>query len=92
MSFSSFVMADHEVRPRRIGLLDDILSTAPQLFPYRSFLYQGTEISSRTRSGFYDCLLIALAQQENCEVLTADERFVRNVQKQYPFVRSIATY
>jgi predicted nucleic acid-binding protein len=75
-----------------LDLLDNIFSTAPQLFPYRSFLRQATEISSRTRSGFYDCLLISLAQQQNCEVLTADDRFVRNVQKEYPFVRSIATY
>jgi predicted nucleic acid-binding protein len=75
-----------------LEMLDNIFSTAPQLFPHRNFLYQAAEISSRTRSGFYDCLLISLAQQENCEVLTADDRFVRNVQKEYPFVRSIATY
>jgi predicted nucleic acid-binding protein len=75
-----------------LELLDNIFSTAPKLFPYQSFLYQATEISSRTRSSFYDCLLIPLAQQENCEVLTADDRLVRNVQKEFPFVRSIATY
>ena len=75
-----------------MGLLDDIFSSLPRMFPYRRFLYEATEISSRTRSGFYDCLLISLGQQENCEVLTADERFVRNVQNEYPFVRSIATY
>ena len=75
-----------------LELLDNIFSTAPQLFPYQSFLRQATGISSRTRSSFYDCLLISVALQENCEVLTADERFVRNVQKEYPFVRSIATF
>ena len=75
-----------------LEMLDNIFSTMPQLFPYESFLRHATEISSRTRSGFYDCLLISLAQQESCEVLTADDRFVRNVEKEYPFVRSIATY
>jgi predicted nucleic acid-binding protein len=73
-------------------LLSVVLGTAPIFIPYEPLAYEATDISSRTRSSFYDCLLLALAKHENCEVLTGDERFVRNGQTHYPFVRSISTY
>lgn len=64
-------------------LLRRVLRTAPALF---------TDISSQTRCGPWDCLYLALSEREKCELLTADEKFVRSMQRQYPFVRSIATY
>jgi predicted nucleic acid-binding protein len=69
-------------------LLADILQTPPILISHAHLLYRATDISSETRSGFFDCLYIALAEQEGCEVLTADLKLLRNVQTQYPFVRS----
>jgi predicted nucleic acid-binding protein len=73
-------------------LLSIVLGAAPVFVPYEPLTYEATDISSRTRSSFYDCLLLTLAKHENCEVMTGDEKFVRNVQQQYPFVRSISTY
>jgi predicted nucleic acid-binding protein len=72
-------------------LLGKVFGTAPALFPYRRLLYRATDISSQTRSAFYDCLYVALAEQENCEFVTADDKLVRNVQTQFPFVRSLAS-
>ena len=43
------------------------------------------------RIGFYDCLYVALAERENCELVTADDKLIRNLQKTFPFVRDLAT-
>jgi len=38
------------------------------------------EISSQFRIGAYDCLYVALAQRETCDLATADDKLVRNLQ------------
>ena len=58
-------------------LLADILSTCPRLHSYLSLLDRAAEISSHARIGVYDCLYIALAEQESCELVTADDRLTR---------------
>src|SRR5215469_9969738 len=60
--------------PQSGVLLADVLSTAPKLFSSLPFLRRAVEISSRLRVGVYDCLYVALAEQEGCELLTADVR------------------
>ena len=77
---------------KAVRLLANVLHTSPALIPHSHLLQRATTISSQTRSGLFDCIYIALTEQEGCEVLTADQKLVRNVQKQYPFVRSIDTY
>ena len=54
----------------------NILSTAPQLFAYLPFLRRTTAISSSARVGVYDCLYVALAEREGCELITADDRLM----------------
>src|SRR5438309_313376 len=67
-------------------LLAKILRTLPALHSYGKLLHRATDISSRTRSGLYDCLYVALAEREGCELVTADDKLVRNLQAQFPFV------
>ena len=43
------------------------------------------------RVGVYDCIYVALAEQEGCELVTADDRLVNNLQKQFPFIIHLAT-
>jgi predicted nucleic acid-binding protein len=69
-----------------IPFLTDILSTCPILHTYDLLLFRAAEISSRMRSGLHDCLYIALAEREGCEFVTVDDRLLRNVQKDFPFV------
>ena len=38
------------------------------------------------RCGVYDCLYIALAEREGCEFLTADDKLVKNLGAQLPYV------
>jgi len=45
-------------------LLTDILLTLPDLHPSLSLLARACELSSNMRMGVYDCLYIALAEQE----------------------------
>ena len=73
-------------------LLGDILTTPPQFHSYQSLLGRAVEISSNMRIGVYDCLYVALAEQEGCELVTADDRLVNNLQNQFPFVIHIATF
>lgn len=72
-------------------LLDDILNDLPQLYVYEPLLRRATAISSKTRAGLYDCLYVALAEQEGCELLTADDKAIKNLQPHFPFIVSLAT-
>ncbi len=69
-----------------LPLLDDILRDLPQIHPYEPLLRRATAISSQTRAGLYDCLYVALAEREGCELVTADERLLNSLGRQFPFV------
>jgi predicted nucleic acid-binding protein len=43
------------------------------------------------RIGIYDCLYVACAEEEKCELLTADDKLLKNAQQQFPFVRQLST-
>jgi predicted nucleic acid-binding protein len=72
-------------------LLQDILNTPPVLYAIDSLFYRAVEISSQTRTGFYDCLYVALAELENCELVTADDKLIHVLQRQFPFILSLAS-
>lgn len=57
--------------------LTDILDPLPELYPSFPLLLRAIELSSRGRLGVYDCLYVALAEAEQCDVVTADERLLR---------------
>ena len=67
--------------------LADVLATAPAFHPNIPLLPRATAISSDVRIGVYDCLYVALAEQEGCEMVTADMRLVRSLLRNFPFVR-----
>jgi len=69
-----------------IQLLADILITAPALHSYHPLLARAAVISSAMRVGVYDCLYVALAEQETCEFVTADDKLVKNLQSTFPFI------
>jgi predicted nucleic acid-binding protein len=77
--------------PQALTLLADVLSTCPRLHPYPPLLTRAILISSQTRIGVYDCLYVALAEREGCELLTADDRLVRALQPTFPFLTSLSS-
>jgi predicted nucleic acid-binding protein len=72
-------------------LILDILNTAPILHSVNPLYYRAVDISSRTQSGFYDCLYVALAEREHCELVTADDKLLRNLQPHFSFVVGLAS-
>ena len=41
--------------------------------------------------GVYDCLYVALAEREACELVTADTRLFNSLQPTYPFIIALAS-
>ena len=72
-------------------LFIDLMDQVPTLHSYLPLLPRAFAISSALRVGVYDCIYVALAEQEGCELVTADDRLVNNVQKQFPFVIHLTT-
>jgi predicted nucleic acid-binding protein len=71
--------------------LIDQMRTMPRLYRSVPLLPRAASISSQTRVGVYDCLYVVLADEENCEFVTADDRLIHVLQPQFPFIRSLAS-
>lgn len=68
---------------RMMGLL-------PTLFQSLPLLQRAYEISSKARIGVYDCLYVALAEREGCKLLTADQRLINSLRKEFSFLTDLA--
>lgn len=77
--------------PEGIQKLVDVLSTLATLHTYLPLLARAFEIASAARNGVYDCLYVALAEREKCEFITADDRLVKNLQGQFPFIIALSS-
>ena len=44
------------------------------------------------RVGIYDCLYVALAEQAKCDLVTADNKLIKNLQTHFPFIRELASF
>src|ERR1700686_938580 len=67
-----------------------ILTSCPKLHSYMPLMQRAIEISSQTRTAFYDCVYVALAEHEQCELVTVDDKLIDSIQKQFPFVIHLA--
>src|SRR5687767_12057995 len=56
-----------------------LASAWPDLMSYIPLIGRAMDLFSQTRSSFLDCLYIALAEQEKCDFVSADDKLVRNV-------------
>lgn len=70
--------------------LADVFTSMPDLHPYLPLLPRAFAIASRARIGVYDCLNVALAEQEGCELVTADARMMNSLRNSHPFLISLA--
>ena len=69
------------------GLLwTDVMQTAPLLAATIPLIPRAYDIASNARIGIYDCVYVALAEREKCELISADDTLVRNLQGAFPFV------
>jgi predicted nucleic acid-binding protein len=67
-----------------------VMTTAPRLEASTPLAPRAIAISSKMRVGVYDCLYVALAEQESCQLVTADEKLLKNLQPTYPFIVSLS--
>jgi predicted nucleic acid-binding protein len=63
-----------------------ILLTSPHFHSSLAMLRRAVAISSAARIGLYDCLYVALAEQERCDLVTADDKLIKNLQPRFPFI------
>ena len=68
-----------------------IVASLPVLHSHFAYVARALDISSKTRGGFYDCLYVALAEREGCDLITADDKLIRNLQARFPFIKSLAS-
>lgn len=84
-------------RQRRVSAVDGwrlwlaIMADAPALHPYLPLLPRAYAVSSAVRIGVYDCLYLALAEREGCELVTADARLA-GLKTQFPFIRELSSF
>jgi predicted nucleic acid-binding protein len=71
--------------------LNDVLSAAPALRHSSPLLIRAMEIAVSTKQAVYDCIYLALAEAEGCELVTADDQFARGLRPSYPFIVSLVT-
>lgn len=53
-----------------------LMQTRPRLHPFGALLGRAVEISSQARIGVYDCVYVALAEREQCSIVTSDGRLL----------------
>jgi predicted nucleic acid-binding protein len=73
-------------------LWQSVLADCPVLHSHIPLLERAYEIAAAARIGVYDCAYVALAERENCELATADDRLVKNLQAQFPFIRHLTAF
>jgi predicted nucleic acid-binding protein len=71
--------------------LTDAINNAPLIRAATPLLNRALNICLGTRHSVYDCLYIALAERESCELVTADDKLVRDLQPTFPFVVPLAS-
>lgn len=68
--------------------ITDLISAGITLHPSEALLQRAAEIAFTARLTASAGLYIALAEREQCQLLTADAKMVRNTWKHFPFVLS----
>ena len=78
-------------RPLGTRRLANVLHTLPALHAYLPLLPRAFQIASAARHGVFDCLYVALAEREGCELLTSDAKLVGKLHADFPFITSLAS-
>lgn len=73
-------------------LFVDFMATLPALNSSLPLLARGYAVSSSARIGVYDCVYVALAEREKCDLVTGDTRLIAALQPQFPFIKDLAAF
>jgi predicted nucleic acid-binding protein len=72
-------------------LYDEIMLDAPRFSPTIPLMARAISIARKARIAVYDCVYVALAEQEGCELITADQKVLNALQASFPFVKSLSS-
>ena len=72
------------------SLLLDIVRQTPAIHSSSQLLIRAIEVSLSTRQAVYDCIYLALAETQGCEMVSADDAFVRKMRALFPFLIRLA--
>ena len=78
--------------PEPISPYGELLAMGLRLFPTPPLVERALEIATSHRIGVYDCIYVALAEREGCDLITADDRLVRNLAPTFPFVVALDSF
>jgi predicted nucleic acid-binding protein len=73
------------------ALFVKVLNSAPVLVMHAPLVTRAIDISSCSRTAYYDCLYVALAEREACELVTADQKVINNLSPHFPFIVPLAS-
>jgi predicted nucleic acid-binding protein len=86
-------------KARRRGIVTDatrkwveLKVDSPQLFRSLLLMLRILDIANQARIGIYDCLYVAVAEREGCEIVTSDARLVNSLQPAYQFIIALASF
>ncbi len=68
-----------------------VINCLPDLSPSLPLVRRAIQIASKARIAVYDCLYVALAEREGCELITADRKVANALRKDFPFITDLAT-
>ena len=77
--------------PQGMKRLIAVMRFPPILHASLLLLPRAFAMSSAEGIGVYDCLYVALAEREGCGLVTADEKLVKALHRQYPFIIPLAS-
>lgn len=69
---------------------DHLLRNAPELIDSPAIATSGVHLALAHRATVYDCLYLALALDQQCDLVTADRKFFLAVRRAYPSVRLLS--
>jgi predicted nucleic acid-binding protein len=72
-------------------LLADVFKTPIHLHAAVALLPRAYAIALAHQRSVYDCLYVALAEREACQMVTADDKLVKGLQSSFPFIVALAS-
>jgi predicted nucleic acid-binding protein len=72
--------------------IKNLLTLLPVLHSSVPLIPRALEIALANRFPLYDLLYVALAERENAKLATTDDKMIRKLQQQFPFIQALSTF
>ena len=73
------------------SLYDEVMLDAPQFFSSLPLMMRAMEIARMARIAVYDCVYVALAEREGCDLITADQRVINALGTKMNFIVALSS-